>query len=119
MNSFEDFAQECFDDDLGLTLTFLSRLNLLSTHLFRKSSWNLYKNFVQKLIIPQVTMNYLGDKHIHNTLLVSHKFLNLVCILCFQRELKSLRIYRCIEAYIWVSVNQRISGMIMFSIILG
>ena len=35
------FAEECFDDDLGLTLTFLSRLNLLSIHLFCKSSWNL------------------------------------------------------------------------------
>ena len=35
------FAKECFDDDLGLTLTFLARLNLLSMHLFCKSSWNL------------------------------------------------------------------------------
>ena len=41
VNILKTFAQECFDDDLGLTLTFLARLNLLSTHLFCKSSFIL------------------------------------------------------------------------------
>ena len=53
MESFENFYQECSNDDLRLTLCFMARLNLLPELLFENTSWIL-----QKILDTQVNIFY-------------------------------------------------------------